>query len=162
MPLPRTRPSDLASYPPAAAVQNPLILAPAFAPADDDPLAPLIMRSSFVNSYAEDAPLTPAQNAADALVNGRFKTTSLEAALARAVAKRAQQIGTGEAVVRLGTFGDPANAARVATDFGRFGKVSTTSQNALTVVSVAVPAGTAPSVISAATDAGLSGAFIAH
>jgi rare lipoprotein A len=163
VPLPRPRPADVAAYPPAAtAGANPLILAPAFAPADDDPLAPLIMRSSFVNSYAESAPLTPAQNAADALVNGRFKTSSLEAALAKAVAKRAEQIGAAEAIVRLGAFGDPANAARVAADFGRFGKVSTTAQNALTVVSVAVPAANAAAVISAAGSAGLSGAFIAH
>jgi rare lipoprotein A len=161
VPTPRVRP-DLALYPPRPNDKNPMILAPAFLPSDEDPLAPLIMRSSFVNSYASDAPLTPAQTAADDLVNGRFKSTSLEAALVRAAAKRAQEIGAADAVVRLGSFGDPTNAAQVAADFGRFGKVTTTTQNALIVVSVAVAAAAAPTVIDAARDAGLAGAFVAR
>ncbi len=58
VPMPRVRP-DLASYPPHPAEANPLILAPALMPADADPLAPLIMRAGFVNSYADSDTLTP-------------------------------------------------------------------------------------------------------
>jgi hypothetical protein len=141
-------------------VQNPLILAPAFAPSDDDPLAPLIMRSSFVNSYAEAPAQTAAQNAADALVNGRLDATGLEAALAKAAAKRGAEIRSDVATVQLGSFGDAKNAQRVAGLFARYGEVSTTGQGALTVVRVSVSAGTIDGVIGAARDAGLPGAFV--
>jgi rare lipoprotein A len=162
MPLPRARPADLEAYPPAPTSQNPLILAPAFAPSDDDPLAPLIMRSSFVTSYADNAGRTAAQNAADDLVNGRFKTTGLEAALANAASKYRQEhtSAPGAAIVQLGSFGDPVNAKRAADRFGRYGTVSTTSQDTLTTVRVSVDATAAASVVDAAKAAGLQGAFI--
>jgi rare lipoprotein A len=165
VPAPRVRP-DLALYPPRPAEANPLILAPAFMPADADPLAPLIMRAGFVNSYANADQLTPAQNAADDLVNGRFRTSSLEDALATAVARRAREMhGAGDAgaVVQLGSFGDPANAARVASNFGRFGQVTTAApagSKPLTIVRVSVAADTVPAVIAAANATGLSGAFV--
>jgi rare lipoprotein A len=161
MPLPRARPADLQSYPPVAAgSQNPLILAPAFAPSDDDPLAPLIMRAGFVNSYAESDAPTAAQVAADDLVNGRLKPTGLEAALASAAAKRGAELRSAATIVQLGSFGDKANAQRVADMFGRYGKVTTTEQNALTVVRVSVAADAADGVIGTAKATGLPGAFI--
>jgi rare lipoprotein A len=163
MPLPRARPADLQAYPPvaASAAQNALILAPAFAPSDDDPLAPLIMRSSFVTSYADGSVLTRAQSAAEDLARGRLKGTGLEAALASAAARRGAEMHAGEtAVVQLGSFGNTANAERIANMFGRYGKVTTTAQDALTVVRVSVAGGIADGVIGAAREAGLPGAFI--
>src|SRR6185295_8886021 len=74
-PLPRIRP-DVATYPPvaaSAAFQAPIDIAPAYAPSDDDLLAPLILRSGFVNSYAEDATLSAAQNAAADLANAPLR-----------------------------------------------------------------------------------------
>jgi rare lipoprotein A len=163
MPLPRARPADLQAYPPvaASASQNPLILAPAFAPSDDDPLAPLIMRSSFVTSYADGSVLTRAQSAAEDLASGRLKATGLEAALASAAARRGAEMHAGAtAVVQLGSFGNTANAERIANMFGRYGKVTTTAQDALTVVRVSVAGGMADGVIGVAREAGLPGAFI--
>ena len=144
---------------------------PAYAPSDDDPLAPLILRSGFVNSYASDATLSPAQDAADDLANARFKKPDLQAALTRAAARKALQLGIAPAgdaagaVVQIGSFADPANAKRIAADFGRFGRVESDLQpsgtRTLTVVRVVVDASVAPSaVVDAAADAGLSGAFV--
>jgi rare lipoprotein A len=163
VPMPRARPADLEAYPPvaAAAVKNPLILDPALTPSDDDPLAPLIMRSSFVTSYADGQTLTAAQTAADDLVKGRLVGTGLEGALAKAAAKRGAELhATAGTVVQLGSFGDPANAERVAAAFGRYGTISKSAQGSLTVVRVAVAAAGADAVIGAARDAGLPGAFI--
>jgi len=168
-PLPRIRP-DLVLYPPrATAFQEPLVLMPAYAPSDGDLLAPLILRSGLVNSYASDATLSPAQYAADDLANARFKKADLQAAVTRAAARKALQLGIAPAgdapgeVVQIGSFADPANAKRIAADFGRFGRVESDlrSSGGLTVVRVVVDASVAPSaVVDAAADAGLLGAFV--
>ncbi len=135
----------------------------------DDPLAPLIMRSSFVTSFAEQPTASAAQQAAARLASGGGGgKADLSAALARAAAAKAREIGGTAApgtVVQLGTFGDPANADRLAANFSRFGEIRTRTETingrALTVVSVALAASVSPAmVLDAASGAGLSGARI--
>jgi rare lipoprotein A len=167
-PLPRIRPvfAGAAQMP---SFDEPQLLAPAYAPADDDMLAPLIMRAGFTNSYTADAPRTSAQHAADDLAG-----PNLDTALTRAAAAKAEELGLrptvppGDAeatVVQLGSFSEPANAARIGKAFRRFGQVENTRlQNgtkALTVVRVVVDPSVEPSaVVDAAAEAGLSGAFV--
>jgi len=167
-PLPRIRPV-LAGAAPMPAFDEPQLLAPAYAPADDDLLAPLIMRAGFTNSYAADAPRTNAQHAADDLAD-----PNLDTALTRAAAAKAEELGlrptvpsgdAGAAVVQLGSFSEPANATRIGKAFRRFGQVENSLQQsgtkALTVVRVVVDPAIEPSaVVAAAAEAGLSGAFV--
>jgi hypothetical protein len=166
--LPRIRPV-LAGAAQMPAFDEPQLLAPAYAPADDDLLAPLIMRAGFTSSYAADAPRTSAQHAVDDLAE-----PNLDTALARAAAAKADALGlrptmlTGDAgttVVQLGSFSEPANAERIARAFRRFGQVENTLQQTgtkqLTVVRVVLdPAVAASAVVDAAAEAGLSGAFV--
>ncbi|HVZ12904.1 MAG TPA: septal ring lytic transglycosylase RlpA family protein, partial [Bauldia sp.] len=172
-PLPRIRPLD--TYPPKAASSAPMAI-DAFGSDDDsgdDPLAPLILRSSMVTSYASQAPLTAAQGAANALAGGGDIHTDLASAARRAAARMDGQAAASEvaatmsggATIQLGAFGDPANASRIAASFGRFGSVQavpgTDASRPLTVIRVALNAGVdAGSVLDAAKAAGLSGAFI--
>ena len=173
----RPRPVLAAVYQaPAVAVADPLVLTPSYAPSTDvydDPLAPLIMRSGFVSSYASPATLTGAQHAADVLA----QPDALQAALNRAVARRALQMGVSPQVptqtvalapapvIQIGSFTDAGNASRVAESFGRFGQVQTGQQQIggrmLTVVRVAVDPAVPPSaVVAAAEQIGLNGAFV--
>jgi hypothetical protein len=138
----------------------------------DDPLAPLILRSSMVSSYASPAPLTGAQGAANALAGGQTLQADLAAAARRAAARMDGQAAAttvaaamaGGAMIQLGAFGDPANVSRIAAEFGRFGAVNAlpnAGSRPLTVVRVALNAGIDPqNVLDAAKAAGLSGAFI--
>jgi rare lipoprotein A len=168
----------LATYRPVpvqAAVAGPLVLDPVYAPAtdgNDDPLAPLIMRTGFVSSYASSSSVTAAQAAADSLA----QPDALQAALNRATAKKALQLGVapqaaGAAaavpaqVMQIGSFGDPQNAGRVAANFGRFGRVVTDQEQiggrSLTVVRVTVDPSVPPSaVVAAAQQIGLNGVFV--
>jgi len=173
-PLPRVRPVFAAAFsPPSIASDDPFLLMPAYAPADDDLLAPLIMRSSFVNSYAADEPLSGAQRAVADLAGPDVAKPDLQAALARAAARKAQELGIPPetaavmttSVVQLGSFADSANAARVTANFSRFGQVETGQQQSgartLIVVRVVVDPSVAPSaVLDAASQAGLAGAFV--
>ena len=173
----RQRPVMAAVYqPPRAAVADPLVLTPLYTPAldtYDDPLAPLIMRSGFVSSYASPATLTSAQQAAATLA----QPDALQAALNRAVAKKALQMGVSPQVtvqtaalapaqvIQIGSFADPGNATRVADSFNRFGRVQTDQQQIggrmLTVVRVTVDPAVPPStVVAAAEKIGLSAAFV--
>jgi hypothetical protein len=102
-----------------------------------------ILRASLTSSYApDDVAAGPAQAAAARLVRP-------------AVPKPAR-------VIQLGVFSDPANAARVAGQFGRYGDVSMTANGRLKVVRVSItdPAVSTESVVAAAGDAGLAGASL--
>jgi hypothetical protein len=63
-------------------------------------------------------------------------------------------------VIQLGVFSDPANAARTASLFGRYGDVAVTASGNLKVVRVSLtdPAVSTESVVAAAADAGLKDA----
>lgn len=169
--MPRLRPQETYAQPvfiPAPTYAPPQ---PANLPYDpylgDDPLGPLIMRTGFANGYAAEAAPTPAQQA----INQIAIRPDLQAALDRAVEKRAQELGLAPVasaagtVVQLGSFGNADNAARAVRDFARFGSTaahqSEVNGRSLTVVTVALGAAVTPeAVISAAADAGLRGAFI--
>ena len=95
--MPRPPPPQLpalADDAPLVAGAAPLVLMPAYAPTDDeDLLAPLILRStSFVNSYANAPRPTAAQTAATALARSGENEADLSTALARAAARKAQQL----------------------------------------------------------------------
>ena len=169
-PMPRVRPVLAGAVSmPAPAFDDPQLLAPAYAPAEDDLLAPLIMRAGFTSSYAGNPPRTGAQRAANDLAD-----PDLRSALARAAAKKADELGlrptvspgaSGTAVVQIGSFSEPANAARIGKAFRRFGRVESTLQQSgakvLTVVRVTVDPSVAPAtVVEAAAEAGLAGAFV--
>lgn len=170
-PPPRLRPVFAGALLPMPAFDEPQFLMPAYAPAEDDPLAPLIMRTGFSNSYASVPPLSGAQRAAANLAEPDHR-----GALSDAAAKKADALGlrptaapteaAGSTVVQLGSFSDPANAARTAKKFARFGELRNAVQQrgsrTLTVVSIAVdPSVEAAAVVNAAAEAGLSGAFVA-
>ncbi len=177
---PRPRPAVAAVYqPPRAASFDPLVITPTYSSGadsgDDDPLAPLIMRSAFVSSYASSDGLTQAQAAVDTLA----QPDALQAALNRAAARKALQIGAAPqavpapattvaaVVMQIGSFSDPANASRVASSFSRFGQVQTVEQQSagrtLTAVRVAVdPAVPQSAVVAAAEQIGLNGAFVVN
>ncbi|HZP18681.1 MAG TPA: septal ring lytic transglycosylase RlpA family protein [Bauldia sp.] len=110
---------------------------------DGDGLGPLIMRTGFASSYAATPLPTPAQSAAADL-----------AAAGRVPAR----------VVQLGTFGDPDNAARAEGTFQRYGRVIRSASGNLVTIKVAIsdPAISTEAVLSAAENAGLSGAFLVH
>ncbi len=169
-PRPRIRPVLAgAAQIPVPAFDDPQLLMPAYAPAEDDLLAPLIMRAGFTSSYAGNPPRTGAQRAANDLAD-----PDLRSALARAAAKKADELGlrptvspgaSGTAVVQIGSFSEPANALRIGKAFRRFGQVESTLQQSgariLTVVRVTVDPSVAPAaVVDAAAEAGLAGAFV--
>ena len=164
----------------ASATSAPMMIEPAVAqqpytPAFDaaDPLAPIIMQSGTISSYASSDHPTAAEQAVDVLA----QPDALQAALNRAAAKKAVELGaTREAatfvgshapspVIQLGSFADADNAKRLAASFTRFGQVETLPQvqggRTLTAVRVAVdPAVPQSAVIAAAQQAGLNGAFV--
>jgi rare lipoprotein A len=128
----------------------PVVLTPANARAKMKQVLPFsdgrtpILRASLTSSYApaDDADAAPAQAAA--------------ASLARpAVPKPAR-------VIQLGVFSDPANATRIAGQFGRYGDVTVTASGRLKVVRVSLtdPAVSTASVVAAAADAGLKDAAL--
>jgi hypothetical protein len=137
----------------------PMVLVPPY----DDPLAPLIILSSFASGYAAEEPLTRAEAAADDLAR-----SDLQSALNRAAARKARELGVMPElapVIQIGSFANADNAARVARDFSRFGRTESretqSGERTLTVVSVILsPAIDPDTVISAASSAGLSGAFL--
>jgi rare lipoprotein A len=127
----------------------PVVLTPANARARLKQVLPFgdgqtpILRASLTSSYApDDVAAGPAQAAAARLVRP-------------AVPKPAR-------VIQLGVFSDPANAARIAGQFGRYGDVSVTVSGRLKVVRVSItdPAVSTESVVAAAGDAGLQGASL--
>lgn len=169
--MPRLRPDDQATQ---AAFKAPVDIVPAFSASDQDLIGPLILRSGLVNSYASDATLSAAQvavndmAAAKSMAEPDLKAALVQAALRKGLHTDASSgAGTGQAVVQLGSFGDPANVARVAANFGRYGQIRTSQRqsgdHALTVVSVALNRSVDPGdVVTAAATAGLSGAFLIH
>jgi rare lipoprotein A len=172
----RSAPNDavmVASARPPAPRARPAAPQPVYPPADDDPLAPLIMRASLAISYAPDAKPTDAQRAAAALAASANTHDTLQAALDRAAARKARELAGGPAgetratVIQLGAFADPANAERLADGFRQFGTVQSVHQQSgdrtLTVVRLVLadPA-SSDTVIAAAGRAGLSGAFVLH
>jgi rare lipoprotein A len=131
----------------AQRVDAPAITAPAFVPTTftrDDPLGPLILRAGFVSSYA------PADQASEA----------------QAATEILAERGRSLSLVQLGTFGEKANADRVAARFSEFGKVTTrdatSAGRTLHLVQVLVDRSivTPDSVVAAAAAAGLSDAFV--
>ena len=161
-PTPQRLP-DETFLPAPTSAGDPLVLVPSYAPATlADPLAPLIMNGGIV-SYAEVAPLSAAQQAAADLARAGLST-----ALNAAAERKAAEISVAAApptIVQLGAFAEPANARRVASAFGRYGDTETVIRDSggrtLHVVRVAVGAGATPAaVIAAATEMGLSGAFV--
>jgi rare lipoprotein A len=145
------------------------LLAPAYAPDPgiDDPLAPLIMRASLATSYASDIQLTGAQHAAAALAMGGADGAFQGGKSGTAAQPRLLTYGgpTSQAVVQLGSFSDPQNAERLASDFSHFGAVQSLQQTvggrSFTVVRVVLAGSISPaSVIAAAAREGLSGAFV--
>jgi len=132
----------------AQRLDAPAITTPAFMPTGsmhDDPLAPLIMRTGFTMSYAASNRFSRAHLAAAALAQG----------------------GRTSSTIQIGTFGDRANAARIAPRFGEFGEVEThkTISAGRTLYIVRVIANTAnpgasEAVIAAARAAGLVDAFV--
>jgi len=142
-PAPRSRPAGFGTGEPMALAPSPASLTL------DDPLAPLILRTGFASSYLPTDRFTPAEAAA----------ADLAAAGDRAIAMRS--------VVQVGTFADPANAARAGRLVAAYGTVTiaeaTVGGRAVRVVRVALAAGTAPeTVIESARAAGLAGAFLAR
>jgi rare lipoprotein A len=140
-PTPRSRPADFGAGEPMALAPSPASLTL------DDPLAPLILRTGFASSYLPTDRFTPAQSAA----------ADLAAAADRAAA-------TGP-VVQVGTFADPANAARAGRLVAAYGTVAVAEAavdgRAVNVVRVTVAGGSDPAaVIDAARAAGLDGAFV--
>lgn len=128
--------------------KQPMAIAPAAMPAAfDDPIGPLILQSDFITSYAE----TP-----------RF--TKAHAAAADLAATRT--LSTAATTVQLGVFADAANAERIGSHFNRFGPISVVETvrdgRRLQVVRVTVssPGATPETVIAAADQVGLSGAFV--
>jgi hypothetical protein len=164
----------------ASATGAPLMIEPAvaqqpaaFAPDASDLLGPLIVQSGGLSSYASSDEPSAAQHAADALA----EPNALQAALNRAVGRKAVELGVTRPpetiagthapspVIQLGSFGDPANAKKLAANFTRFGQVETVAQaqngRELTLVRVTVdPAVPQSAVIAAAQQAGLNGAFV--
>jgi rare lipoprotein A len=132
----------------AQRLDDPFITAPAFMPttfSHDDPIAPLILRSDgFTMSYAPSARPSGAHQAVSELAKAG-KTT---------------------AIIQLGTFGNKANAERLAMQFDDFGKsmVSDTisqGQRYYTVRVIVDAARTASeTVIAAAASAGIADAFV--
>jgi rare lipoprotein A len=118
-----------------------------------DPIAPLILQTGFVSSYAELEPdrFTPAQAAATALATGD-ETAAFEATRPL----------PAPATIQVGTFSDPANAKRAAASLSQFGEVAvvedTRDGKALRIVRVRTV--DADSVLAAAGRLGLSGAFV--
>ncbi len=135
-----------------------------YQPAFEDSIGPLIADVGFANGYAAMPQRTSAQMAADALAEGA--PDNLQTALDRVVQRRSQQAGAATGtVVQLGSFANGANAQRIAESFTRFGKAavqtSTVNGQALNVVRVTLAAGVnTQSVVSAASEAGLKGAFV--
>jgi len=128
----------------------PVVLTPANARAKLPKLLPLegqtpILRASLTSSYAAaDEADAPAQAAAAHLV------------------KRVPVVPAPARIVQLGVFSDPANAARVASQFARYGNVSVAASGSLKVVRVSIddPAISTAAVVAAAGDAGLKGASL--
>ncbi|HET7714257.1 MAG TPA: SPOR domain-containing protein [Bauldia sp.] len=114
-----------------------------------DPIAPLILETGFVSSYAAPEPyrFTPAQTAAIELASGGV-----------AVARPLQPPQT----VQLGTFSDPANAERVAESFAGLGEtiVAVDTQNGRSLRIVRVRTIDAGSVLAHAGKLGLAGAYV--
>ena len=167
---PRLRPVPVNAYQQLPAGGAPMLLTPAGL-SGGDPLAPLIMRTSFANGYAPAPEQSAAQAAINALAHADLSAPNLQDALDNAAARKAGELGlapsTSATTVQIGTFSDPANALRVVQEFGRFGiteqREDRTGGRTLTVVHVAIGAGVSPeSVISAAAEAGLAGAFVAR
>jgi rare lipoprotein A len=158
LPKPRAAPVVVAAAPHARkpamvdfsiADDPPVVLTPANARAKLKQVLPLedgqtpILRASLTSSYAaDDAAAAPAQVAAARLVK-------------RTIPKPAR-------IIQLGVFSDPANAARVAGRFGRYGDVSVTATGGLKVVRVSLtdPAISTESVVAAAGEAGLRDASL--
>jgi rare lipoprotein A (peptidoglycan hydrolase) len=109
----------------------------------NDLLAPLILNSGGASSFAP--------------TNAPGRAHAAAAALAS---------GGDPVIVQLGTFANRSNATRVADEFSRFGGVETLGLERpgkvpMSVIRVAVHAGTSAStVITAADNIGLGGAFI--
>jgi rare lipoprotein A len=162
-PAPRLRP--VPAYQQLPMGGDPMLLTPAGL-SGGDPLAPLIMRTSFANGYAPEPIPTPAQTAIEAFAPSESAGLDLQAALERAAALKARELALiGSTTVQIGTFSDPVNAARAADAFGHFGTVERLDQHSddrtLTIVRiVTAPCVSADAVISAASEAGLSGAFV--
>jgi rare lipoprotein A len=143
---------------------DPMVITPAYVPAaadgDGDPLAPLILRTGFASSYAPAGRLSPAHEAAASLADA-----GQQAAVAR-VALESGAVSGGGAIVQLGAFSDPINATRIGDRFGRFGRVvmvdRVSGDRTLRSVRIVIvdPSVDPAEVIAAATDAGLSGAFL--
>jgi rare lipoprotein A len=118
-----------------------------------DPIAPLILQTGFASSYAEPEPyrFTPAQAAATAMATG-----DAEAAF------DATRPLPAPKTIQVGTFSDPANAKRIAARFSGFGEVAIAEDSrdgkALRIVRVRTI--DAQSVLAAAGQLGLSGAFV--
>ncbi len=140
---------------PVFASDEPMALGPSPASLSlEDPLAPLILRTGFASSYLATDRFTPAEGAVNALA----------AAGDRAAAAPAAASGP---VIQVGTFADPANAARAGRIVSAYGTVTIAETSAagrtVRVVRVAIAADTTPeAVIAAAHAAGLSGAFLSR
>lgn len=166
-PAPRVRPA-IAAFEPPPSTGAPMLLSPLGAYYDEDPLAPLIIRTSMVNGYAADVPRTAAQGAADDLARTQGPSVDLQAALDRAAARKARELGLQPSVgstVQIASFADPDNARRVMDNFRRFGdpqsRETVTNGRTLIVVSVRLGREVQPDdVIAAAASAGLRGAFV--
>jgi rare lipoprotein A len=116
-----------------------------------DPIAPLILQTGFVSSYAETEPdrFTPAQAAATALATGADAFDEARPLPA-------------PTTVQVGTFSDPANAKRAAASLSGFGEVAVVEdmRDGKPLRIVRVRTVNAESVLAAAGRLGLSGAFV--
>jgi rare lipoprotein A len=163
---------------PAVATSAPMVLTPAYASAPPtsaftpsaaytgDAIGPLILRTTAFRSYAEQPTETPAQQAA-----ANLSASDLTTALTRAAARKASELEIARpgaavpTVVQIGSFSDAANAAHVATSFGRFGRTDVRPRDfggrTVQVVSVTLdPSVSSAAVVNAASAAGLDGAFV--
>ncbi len=131
----------------AQRLDSPAITAPAFMPAtfsNDDPLGPLILRTGFSMSYAPTNTFSRAHDAAAEL----------------------SRHGKDDVRVQIGTYGERANAERIASLLGGYGSVAVaevpTADRMLYSVGVIVDRSSmAPeSVLAAAHAAGIADAFI--
>jgi rare lipoprotein A len=162
-PAPRLRPMPAFQQLPVGG--DPMLLTPAGL-SGGDPLAPLIMETIFANGYAPQPPPTPAQAAIEVFAPTGLPSPDLQGALDRAAARKGTELGlVPGGTVQIGTFSDPVNATRAADAFSRFGTAARLEQRSgdriLTIVRIAAAPGvSADAVISAAAEAGLSGAFL--
>ncbi|MDQ0436575.1 rare lipoprotein A [Kaistia dalseonensis] len=98
----------------------------AVAPAKGYYYAPTLQVASARSSYASDAALTPAQEAANALAIAPARP-DLQSALNEAVARIAAERRADLTIIQVGVFSDQSNVAAISQRLAAYGRVTGTS-----------------------------------